>query len=81
MKCDGCKHAEWQRTKNGRLHPSGDGRCVYLRDHPLDLRIPSSFYWGCWTMTPKPDGGYIERGVELDKYCEFYDAGSDDEPR
>lgn len=40
MKCDGCKYAEWQLTKNGRLHPSGDGKCTYLRKRPLDMQRP-----------------------------------------
>ncbi len=28
--CKGCAWAEWRRTANGRLHPSGDGKCTYI---------------------------------------------------
>lgn len=27
--CTHCKHAVWQKTAAGRLHPSGDGECGY----------------------------------------------------
>ena len=29
FKCTECKLAEWDRTKDGRLSPSGDGRCTW----------------------------------------------------
>jgi transcriptional regulator NrdR family protein len=25
--CTECVHANWLRTKSGRLHPSGEGKC------------------------------------------------------
>lgn len=31
MICEQCKYAEWKRTKNGRLHPSGQGRCAWKK--------------------------------------------------
>jgi hypothetical protein len=27
--CNGCRFAEWVRTKTDRLSPSGDGQCRY----------------------------------------------------
>ena len=27
--CNGCRYAEWEKTKAGRLHPSGDEKCTY----------------------------------------------------
>jgi len=57
--CIGCIHAEWGRTANGKLHPSGDGNCLYLKKNPMDLRIPAAFYWT--TGRPSPAGGWINR--------------------
>lgn len=60
--CDDCRYAEWKRTAVGRLHPDKTGRCTYLKQHPLDLRVPASFYWSAWQTMSSPSGGYIERG-------------------
>jgi hypothetical protein len=36
--CESCRFAEWQRSANGRRHPSGDGKCTYVfPDAPLPL--------------------------------------------
>ncbi len=35
--CATCRHAEWERTANGRLHPSGQGRCTFM---PPDTPMP-----------------------------------------
>jgi len=32
--CLDCVHAQWKRTANGRMHPSGDGKCA----HPYTVR-------------------------------------------
>ena len=54
--CLTCAYAEWEKTFNGRLHPSGDGRCGFKFEMP---KLPSSMYWvGC---EPTPSGGYINR--------------------
>ncbi len=72
MKCDDCDFAQWDRTKAGRLHPQKGGVCKRLERHPLDLRIPAAFYWERAGLNPpKPTGGYIERGVELQAKCDF----------
>lgn len=68
--CDGCVFAEWNRTKNGRLHPSGDGRCKA----PLPkMEIPAAFYWTVFSLYPTPSGGRIERRKPFsnDKECSF----------
>ena len=77
MNCDGCKYADWRRTSNGRLHPDKSGRCVYLREHPLNLKVPAAFYWTSWSQEPNPSGGFIERGRELPKLCIFKDGGKE----
>jgi hypothetical protein len=79
MTCDGCKYAMWTRTKNGRLHPDKSGKCSYLKEHPLDLRIPCAFSWniGFGKSDPAPSGGYIYRGKELRAPCEFKELDCD----
>ena len=54
--CIGCVHAEWNKTANGRLHPSGDGRCKYPYVLPP---LPASMYWISFERTPS--GGWISR--------------------
>ena len=79
MKCDDCAFAKWQRTANGRLHPSKQGRCTRLDMFPLDMRLPSAFYWLGWQMqAPMPSGGFIERGKELREKCIFKDGSGKD---
>ena len=43
--CASCRHAEWDKTANGRRHPNGDGQCRYV---PLDAPLPKcrTFLWG-----------------------------------
>lgn len=77
--CDGCAFAMWRRTSAGRLHPDKTGRCNYLKEHPLNMQIPASFYWGLSSESaPRPNGGYIERGKDFyqDKTCSFWSAAS-----
>lgn len=38
--CTNCKHAQWNKTAAGRLHPSGDGRCGY----PVQLPEHCAFF-------------------------------------
>lgn len=65
-KCVGCRFAEWNRTKAGRLHPSGDGRCNFNTALPV---LPASMFW-----IPKPciGGGYINRREEFRDHCPCY---------
>jgi hypothetical protein len=42
--CESCRFAKWQRTANGRRHPSGDGRCTWAPpDAPLPLCVVGSW--------------------------------------
>lgn len=27
--CNNCKYADWKKTVAGKLHPSGEGKCLY----------------------------------------------------
>lgn len=66
--CLHCKHAEWQKTAAGRLHPSGDGRCLYEYKVPV---LPQSMYW-CGSQSPTPGGGYISRKEKLKDHCAYW---------
>lgn len=62
--CKNCKHAKWDRTEAGDLHPSGDGRCSWQM--PVIL-VPKAFH----PMDQiQPDGGHISRKTpETDCPC------------
>lgn len=56
MVCTTCAHAKWKTTANGKLHPSGDGRCEFdIKTVPLPIAMyPNGM--------PKPDwAGMISR--------------------
>lgn len=60
--CTTCGLAVWKKTKAGKLHPSGDGRCGWKM--PV-IVLPASFYYSGFSDRRRevvpPDGGYIER--------------------
>jgi hypothetical protein len=58
--CVGCKYADWKRTRSGKMHPSGEGRCTYMKRNTLDIRIPAAFFWVDGSQ-PTPVGGRITR--------------------
>lgn len=67
--CTYCKYANWKTTTVKRLHPSGDGQCMYPRK-ALSVRLPASMYW-----TGGPGsicGGYINRKKELTEDCVYF---------
>lgn len=64
--CVGCVFADWQKTKTGRLHPSGSGLCTFKYKVPP---LPESMYW---LDSPKPRGGYLERNRELKDHCVYF---------
>lgn len=66
--CMGCKYAEWNRTKTGALHPSGDGYCRYPWKLPP---LPASLHW-MGTAEPTPYGGCISRREEFKDHCPYY---------
>jgi len=65
--CKGCKYAEWDRTKTGRLSPTGDGKCKYKYKIP---KLPASRYW--IGGDPYPNGGFINRKEELKEHCIYW---------
>jgi hypothetical protein len=70
--CDDCKHAEWQRTTVGRLHPNKQGQCAYPYRLPP---LPASMCW--WLCgNPRPSGGAITRGQELPEHCVYWERKS-----
>ena len=66
MNCNGCKHASWQKTAAGKLHPSGDGHCKY---EYVPRELPASMYW---IFSEKPSGGAINRRRELSHHCVYF---------
>lgn len=69
--CTGCKYAKWNRTASGKLHPSGDGSCLFKYKPPP---IPASMFW--LGGDPKPSGGYINRREELLEHCVYFERPS-----
>ncbi len=76
-RCNGCKHAKWDRTKSGRLHPSGVGRCVYPFKMP---QLPAAMYW-LTIREVKPCGGYINRREDLKEHCPYFEREANVTPR
>ena len=66
--CIGCRYAEWDKDKAGRLHRSGDGKCTYKVYLPI---LPNSRYWPGFS-NPSPSGGYIERKHVYKTDCPCY---------
>lgn len=64
--CTHCKWAEWYRTAADKLHPSGDGMCVYPWKLPP---LPQSMYWH---GALRPSGGAINRRKELTDHCAYF---------
>ena len=65
--CMGCKHAQWKKTSNGRLHPSGDGQCLFEYKIPP---LPASRY--IVGGMPIVSGGSIERKGAYKDHCPYY---------
>ena len=66
--CTKCKYAEWEKTKTGRLHPSGEGKCTY----PYFFgKLPASM---CW-INCHVSGGNINRRIDLEEDCVYYEEG------
>jgi len=66
--CTRCKYAEWDKTKAGKLHPSGEGQCKYPWTMP---QLPGSKYW-IGRNPPEPFGGHISRKVEFKEHCPYF---------
>lgn len=65
--CLECKYADWKRTANGRLHPSGDGKCMYEVITPKLPKAKSFFY------NPTLLGGEINRKDEFYVDCPCFE--------
>ena len=72
--CKGCKYAVWERTRAGRLHPSGEGKCDWKYKPPP---LPRAFYY-LGGEVPAPLGGYINRHEEFTDHCPYWSAAQDD---
>jgi hypothetical protein len=67
--CEGCKYAEWKRTRTGALHPDKSGRCTFKVSIPI---LPACRSW-MWGVTPSfTTDGYISRGSEFNDHCPCY---------
>lgn len=55
--CKNCRYAVWKKTASGRLHPSGDGKCMFTWE-PLPL--PKS-YFGMSIPRPVLQGRSVDR--------------------
>lgn len=53
--CINCRFAKWDRTANGRLSPTGSGRCIWQMP---ELKIPKCKYFHAPLI---PSGGHIDR--------------------
>lgn len=62
--CTHCKHAEWQHTAAGRLHPSGYGTCEKA------VTIPAAYQW---FPRSQLSGGRINRRDELSYDCPYFE--------
>jgi hypothetical protein len=65
--CTDCKHAIWDKTSAGRLHPGGGGICKYPWKMP---DLPQAFYW--ISRAPHMGGGNISRRKDLQDHCVYY---------
>lgn len=67
--CETCRFAEWERTANGRRHPSGKGLCKTVL--PAIPTIPAAFSWIGYG-TPRITGGTIWRSLIVER-CAFHE--------
>jgi hypothetical protein len=56
QRCTECAHAHWKKTDKGRLHQSGDGKCVVKI-----AALPTLSKCMSWAITPRHIGGWINR--------------------
>jgi len=67
--CMGCGYAEWKKTKTGRLHPSGEGKCTYKYNAPA---LPNSMHFMGNRQPPEPMGGWIDRKHVYETHCPYW---------
>jgi|694.fasta_scaffold147783_4 hypothetical protein len=72
QRCTECAHALWRVTANGRLHPSGDGRCA-AEIAPL----PTLPKCRSWAINPRNVGGWINRRQANHSDCPLFEPKED----
>ena len=72
QRCTECAHALWNRTAKGRLHSSGDGKCVAKIAPPPTL--PKAIRWA---VTPRVVGGWINRRQANHSNCPLFQPKED----
>jgi hypothetical protein len=72
--CMECRFAEWARTKNGRLHPDGNGKCTWrIPEIPIPRAFTINFRYA--DVIPQPAGGYITRDSQhAIRQCPTFEA-------
>lgn len=68
--CKGCRHAEWKRTANGKLHPDGSGKCIY------EWRMPPLPACKSWWSFPFALTTSIDRKKDLLIHCPCWEQES-----
>jgi hypothetical protein len=64
--CTHCKHAAWNLTMRGALHPSGEGKCTY------EVKLPPLPASKRWWWSPRAMGGDINRRKPLTEHCVYW---------
>ncbi len=71
--CDNCKYADWKRTRNGRLHPSKEGRCTFkYKIRPMPNAMWIVVFHGSPSNDTVVTGERIYRGGEYQRHCPTY---------
>lgn len=68
--CLNCKHAAWEKTKDGRLHPRGDGLCTFQLVIPS---IPKACYF-LFGREPVLGGRWINRNEKVYSDCPCWEG-------
>ena len=72
--CTNCTYADWKKTAEGKLHPSGDGRCTKEVKIPELPKLPEAFYF---LFEPHISGGVISKHEELKADCVYFSYNKD----
>ena len=67
--CNGCKHADWDKTVTWKLYLSGEGACTAVVRVPA---LPQAYHW-VHALAVK--GGHIDRNTPLKEHCVYFSQG------
>ena len=70
--CLDCKFAQWDRTQSGRLHPNGEGKCLWTKVVVMPASVPIYNQNAVNRITNSLFAGYIERGGRGLSKCPTY---------